>query len=83
MQEAEKNAREADRLLEQMTLEEVRRRKEEAGENPGTGGEERAGGAAGEEEGAGDKTGEGRKEEREDIRIQLEGIEPIKIGQEE
>ncbi len=83
MQEAEKNARDADRLLEQMTLEEVRRRKEEAGENPNTGGEERAGGAAGEDEGAGDKAGEGRKEEREDIRIELEGIEPIKIGQEE
>lgn len=81
MREAEKNAREADRLLEQMTLEEVRRRAEEVnadavlegGENGGTGGKT----------GSTEKTEESRTEGREEIRIELDGIEPIKIGQEE
>lgn len=99
IQEAEKNAQEADRLLEQMTLEEVRRRVEEAKEDAGAAmqGEETAGttgGAVGkpgtvEKSGAADKSGsESSKGEtgtadRDEIRIELEGIEPIKIGQEE
>lgn len=76
MQEVEKSALEADGLLQQMTLEEVRRRTEEAGN---------AGDAfqGDEEDGKGGKTGENGTEGREEIHIELDGIEPIKIGQEE
>lgn len=79
MREAEKSAQEADRLLRQMTLEEVRRSAEESagGENGGTGG------GMGGESRAGDTGEDAVKEEREEIRIELEGIKKIKIGQEE
>ena len=101
MQEAEKSAREADRLLEQMTLEEVRRRAEEMKREAGaaiqeeavsgtekTAGTEKTTGAekkAGTEKGTGGtgKKEESRTEGRDEIRIELDGIGPIKIGQEE
>ena len=95
MQEAEEAAREADRLLEQMTLEEVRRRVEEVEREAGAviqeevvPGTERTTGAertAGTEKGTGGtaKTEESRTEGRDEIRIELDGIEPIKISQEE
>ncbi len=82
IQEVEKNAQEADRLLEQMTLEEVRRRAQEADDAPL--GEEKAGTT--EETGNTETTGTtdtSRAEGQEEIRIGLNGIEPIKIGQEE
>lgn len=101
MQEAEKSAQEADRLLEQMALEEVRRRAEEekreadaavqeeeiSGTEGATGtnrtsGTERDSGTE-REAGGTDKTEENRTEGRGEIRIELDGIEPIKIGQEE
>lgn len=74
MQEAEKSAQEADRLLQQMTLEEVRRRAaEEAAEKTA------------EKDTDAEFRGEEVKEQhgQEGIRIELEGIEPIKIGQED
>lgn len=101
MEEAEKNALEADRLLEQMTLEEVRRRavelEKEAGSETrgeeGTGTQERTGTqekpgtqertGTQEKPGAAEKSGQGGAGAREEIRIELEGIEPVKIGQEE
>lgn len=76
MKKVEQNAQEADRMLEQMTLEEVRRRAEEAG-NADTVPQ------GGETPDAAEKTEKGQDEEREEIHIELDGIEPIKIGQEE
>ena len=76
MQKVEKSAQEADRLLEQMTLEEVRRQAEEAKK-------EAEAALQGEEAGKAGKTGTGGAEGRGEIRIELDGIEPIKIGQEE
>lgn len=92
MQEAEKSAGEADRLLQKMTLEEVRRRAEDTGgENAETGAEKEGGtGKEGRAEGGtgrGSKTGDSGEDagtdKREGIRIELDGIEPIKIGKEE
>lgn len=68
MQEAEKNAKEADELLQQMTLEEVRRRAQEQ--------------ASAQEDAAG-PTGGFDSEGGGEIRIELESIEPIKIEREE
>lgn len=87
MQEVEKSAQEADRLLQQMTLEEVRRRTAagdtgaalQGGEVTGSEGETRTTGKTGKEGNA----GENRTEGRDEIHIGLDGIEPIKIGQEE
>lgn len=69
MQEAEKNAKAADELLQQMTLEEVRRRAQEQ--------------ASAQEDAAGPAGGGFDSEAGGEIRIELEGIEPIKIEREE
>lgn len=65
VREAEENAREADALLQQMTLEEVRRQAEEQADLRGGNGQAQEGAAGGE------------------IRIELEGVKPIKIEREE
>lgn len=82
MREAEKNAKETDALLEKMTLEEVRKRaqewKDEEAERREAGGEQEISdvpGAGGGEEDAADKEAE--------IRVELEEIAPVRIGQEE
>ncbi len=69
IQEAEQNAREADLMLQQMTLEEVRRRAAEQQEQRAAGKE------AGEEPDSAQESGE--------IRVEIDGIDPIKIGQED
>lgn len=82
MREAEKNSRETDALLEKMTLEEVRRRaqewKDEEAERQEADREQNASdvsGADGEEERAADKEAV--------IRVEVEEIAPVRIGQEE
>lgn len=80
MREVEKSAQEADRLLERMTLEEVRRRAKEAAD-AATQGEEAAGTTR--ISGTSGQAGTDREDGREAIHIGLDGIEPIKIGQEE
>lgn len=94
MQEAEKSAQEADRLLQQMTLEEVRRRAAEAeaadaalqgGEVTGSEGATRTTGKAGTtgKTGKAGNAGENSTEGQEEIHIGVDGIESIKIRQEE
>lgn len=104
MGEMEKSALEADRLLEKMTLEEVRRRAQEAADAAaqetgnsdaaGTAGSSGAAGASGMAGTAGSSgvagssgavgaAGSDNTKEREKILIELDGINPIKIGQEE